>query len=36
VYRSNLVEERIQELTRGTLMVDDGKAVGQVNAVGAG
>jgi lon-related putative ATP-dependent protease len=35
VYRSNLVEERIQELiAEGTLMVDvSGQAVGQVNAL---
>ncbi|MSQ41068.1 MAG: ATP-dependent protease [Dehalococcoidia bacterium] len=35
VYRSNLVEERLQEMTeRGTLMVDtDGAVVGQINGL---
>ncbi len=35
VYRSNLIEERLQEMTeRGTLMVDtDGAVVGQINGL---
>ena len=35
IYRSNLIEEQIQEMiTRGTLMIDvDGKAIGQVNGL---
>ncbi len=38
IYRSNLVEERIQELfASGTLMVDlTGKVVGQINALSVG